>query len=627
MPTWLEPWWLKIVPGIWALLGLGFLIFIHELGHFMAAKRAGVKVEVFSLGVGHFIVSLGHRGTVYALSWLPLGGYVRMTGQQDLAPPPDRPPLPWEYGAKRPWVRMIIISAGVIMNFIGGYLCFTAAFMVGREEVLPIVGDLEKETSPHADAIAAATAAGLRTGDRVLSVNGSSVHTFQGLNLRVLRLPPGSEVTFRVKHADNSEADLRLRTYPAGPRGLSSSVPSDAALLPEDKTPFKLGFSFSGSHRVVVEPNSRSFRSFGPWRKGFRPGDLIEKIAGQPCSEAKDFVKAIKNCEGQPVKVEVTGRNGRPREISVPVTRAFRIGVNFTSGGEPPAKIAKVHPGSAEAAGIKAGETIYLSPDRRPIAPDEVRAALSKSEGNPVKFWVEDPAGALREVELKGAGEWTSPLIEEGGNPLREFPVVGAVLQGSEAEAKGLRSGDVMTAINAKIDRKAPVTLEWLSGGAPRGPYRVHPLPDGPEITWVSEHKMGLVRLELGEALAAGWSETSETLRGTVAIFSRISRGQIKPSDAVSGPAGIAGMAYIQARSGPGHLLWLLGLMGISLALINFLPIPVLDGGHMMFLAWEAVTRKPPSLRVLEVGQVVGLLIIAGLFVLAFWSDISNWLR
>jgi regulator of sigma E protease len=149
----------------------------------------------------------------------------------------------------------------------------------------------------------------------------------------------------------------------------------------------------------------------------------------------------------------------------------------------------------------------------------------------------------------------------------------------------------------------------------------------GREITWVEQKRTELVRLPPGDALAAGWSETVETVRATGAIFFRVGKGEISPRDSVSGPIGIAGMAYDLASSGPSHLLWLLGLMGISLALINFLPIPVLDGGHMMFLVWEAVTRRPPSLRVLEVGQVIGLAVIACLFILAFWNDISKLLR
>ncbi|MHC4917206.1 MAG: site-2 protease family protein, partial [Planctomycetota bacterium] len=190
MLTRLEPYWLMVGPVVGTIIGLGFLLFIHEFGHFIVAKRAGVKVEVFSLGIGHFIFSWSWKGTVYALSWLPLGGYVRMAGQQDLVPPPDHKPKPWEYGAKKPAVRMAIIAAGVTMNFIGGWLCYSASFMVGRDVKPPLAGRLE---TIH-PLLARDVAAGMRSGDRVIAIGGDKVYTRDGLEMRVARIRPGSKV-------------------------------------------------------------------------------------------------------------------------------------------------------------------------------------------------------------------------------------------------------------------------------------------------------------------------------------------------------------------------------------------------------------------------------------------------
>jgi len=192
--TTLEPYWLAALSILATALGLGFLLFIHEFGHFFVAKRAGVKVEVFSMGICHFLFSWTWRGTVYALSWMPLGGYVRMSGQQDLAPPPGHKPLPHEYGAKKPWVRMCIIGAGVTMNFISGYLCFAAAFLWGRDSIAPVVGDMRKDLPCYQRAYDS----GLRKGDRILRVDGDPVYSFPGIKMRVARIKPGTNVTFRV---------------------------------------------------------------------------------------------------------------------------------------------------------------------------------------------------------------------------------------------------------------------------------------------------------------------------------------------------------------------------------------------------------------------------------------------
>ncbi|MGB4738623.1 MAG: site-2 protease family protein, partial [Fuerstiella sp.] len=126
------------------ILGLGMVIFFHELGHFAVAKWCDVHVERFSIGIGPIIWSRQKGETEYALSALPFGGYVKMLGQDDMDPnqmtSDEIAENPRSYSAKKVWQRMAIITAGVTMNVITGFMFFAIAYRNGVVELTPIVG-------------------------------------------------------------------------------------------------------------------------------------------------------------------------------------------------------------------------------------------------------------------------------------------------------------------------------------------------------------------------------------------------------------------------------------------------------------------------------------------------------
>ncbi|MHC4506312.1 MAG: site-2 protease family protein, partial [Planctomycetota bacterium] len=123
------------------VIALGLLIFVHELGHFLAAKWSGVRVEVFSFGFGPFLLSFKRGETIYALSLIPFGGYVRMTGQVDVGKVKEEEKrLPYSYLAKSPTRRAVIIVAGVTMNIVFAYILFSFAHVVGIVDVPAEIG-------------------------------------------------------------------------------------------------------------------------------------------------------------------------------------------------------------------------------------------------------------------------------------------------------------------------------------------------------------------------------------------------------------------------------------------------------------------------------------------------------
>ncbi len=181
---------------------LGVLVFVHELGHYLAARWRGVRVEAFSIGFGRAFASWTDRaGTVWKLAWLPLGGYVKMHGQErpeDVAPEVRARWIEGEtFQGKPVGSRVLIVAAGPIANFVLAVVLFTLLFAtVGRPVALPEVGGVVPAS--------AAAAAGLREGDRVLAIDGQPVQRFLDIQ-RIVVARPGQHVTVRIARGNATE--------------------------------------------------------------------------------------------------------------------------------------------------------------------------------------------------------------------------------------------------------------------------------------------------------------------------------------------------------------------------------------------------------------------------------------
>lgn len=183
-----------------AILVLGLLIFVHELGHFLAAKRVGVGVVRFSLGFGPVVFARRYGETEYCLSAIPLGGYVKMIGQEDDGSDPDPAVAtqPNSFAVKPMWARALIVAAGPLGNFALAWLLFTTLFATGIQVPTSQVGDVQ-EGMP-------AAVAGLQGGDRIVAVNGVPVRRWDEVS-EAIRSSDGAEVTLRVAR-DGAERDL-----------------------------------------------------------------------------------------------------------------------------------------------------------------------------------------------------------------------------------------------------------------------------------------------------------------------------------------------------------------------------------------------------------------------------------
>ncbi len=174
-----------MVSTLASLLVLGLLVIVHETGHFLVARWAGVRVLRFSFGFGPRLLTWTRGHTEYAVSAIPLGGYVKMAGEQRT----EQTNQPWEYLSKPIGTRALIVFAGPFVNYLVALLSLWVVFVIGYPELLPDVGRI-------IDGMPAQTA-GLQTGDRITAVDGRAVHTWDEMT-KIIYSSPGRSLAFRV---------------------------------------------------------------------------------------------------------------------------------------------------------------------------------------------------------------------------------------------------------------------------------------------------------------------------------------------------------------------------------------------------------------------------------------------
>lgn len=290
------------------LIVLGVLVFVHELGHFVAAKAAGIYVHRFSLGMGSPIPWLTTRRgeTEYSISWLPLGGYVKMAsvaedaassmlegGEAGVEVPPDR-----VFEAKPVWVRMIVILAGVTMNVLFAWGAYTYLAARHGEEILLTtrVGQVIADILPPE----ARTLEHLPPGTRIMAVNGTAVANWNDVADLLLNAPGDSlSITLEGRPdvvlpipavAVDGRMGVRLALQPYVPAVIGQVLPGSAAQA-----------------------------------AGLEAGDSIVAIGGQPINEWYDLVDQVEPNAGRNLPVVVDRRG---RRLSMEVTPRSEPGVD-----------------------------------------------------------------------------------------------------------------------------------------------------------------------------------------------------------------------------------------------------------------------------------------------------------
>ena len=268
------------------ILVLSFLIFIHELGHFLAARKVGVKVHEFSIGFPPKIVSKTINGTKYMISWIPLGGYVRLHGQDPESENPDEPD---NYAAKSVTQRFFILVAGSFMNFLVALVFMPIVFYMGYNrpaflEQIPQIGSVTSGS--------VAEKVGIQKGDQILQINGEIVKTW-------LELQQGLE------KVETPTLSIKIQR---GEQRTTLSISSE-----EFANPTAFGWN------PYVEPTIGEVTVGSPaGLAALQQGDRILSVGGEPLEQWSEITPLIQKSKGKAIEFVISRKGENLNKLITP---------------------------------------------------------------------------------------------------------------------------------------------------------------------------------------------------------------------------------------------------------------------------------------------------------------------
>ncbi len=289
--------WLLLQKAWWFLVVLGVLVAFHELGHFLAARWVGVKVLKFSLGFGPKLVGRQVGETEYLVSAIPLGGYVKLFGEEETEAltPDDRKR---SFAHQSLFGKILIVAAGPGFNFILAYLIFAGWLSTGAPLFVPSFRDL----TPDIEALmpgSPADAAGLQIGDHVSKVNGQEISTRTEL-LDAVAKSKGEPLTLEIKR-DSQPKTIAVTPIPMPGHDQPSGGENDTFYLGVEETPPVVTAVMNGSPAAAA---------------GFQPGDRVVNIEGRAIHTWSQMTSLVKDNPNKALRVEVL-RDGHRTALTV----------------------------------------------------------------------------------------------------------------------------------------------------------------------------------------------------------------------------------------------------------------------------------------------------------------------
>ena len=620
---------------IFAILGLGFLIFIHELGHYIVARRKGMKVEAFSIGFGKAIYSWKRDGVVWQIGILPFGGYVKIAGMQkegSLEPHEIRDGF---YG-KNPWARIQVALAGPVVNIGFAMLLFL---------VIWISGGREKNFSEFThrigwvDPTSRLYEKGVRPGDVIEGYNG---HNFRGMkDLLIASAMEGDEMRitgYKIDSATGTKTsfDYTLPTY-ENPNFQKDRLSTIGVLSPAsyliNQGPLPAGSAMGES--------------------GILPGDRVVWVDGDPVFSSPQLSSII-NSSTVFLTVE---REGVVFQTKVPRVHIDDLRINGWQRGE-------VDDWQHEA-GIRSRLQdlsfipYSLSPDAKVeqrldfIDPVDQARAFQTCERcsyfNPLQEGdtilavdgqpVESAYDLLRELQTRRV----LIIVERNSAFLAPVPWKSAEsdFEGNQLVAMHKIASSIGT--NQPIESYGnfhllrPVTpapsSQFMRGSALERSLDEIKDPQQKAMalkTLEAERKQVMLGLMLRDREVMynpnPLLQFKEMLQDTWRTLSSLLTGSLSPKYTM-GPVDIVTVMQSSWLYGVKEAVYWMALISLNLGIMNLLPIPVLDGGHIVFSLWEMVFRRKISAKVMErlVIPFVGLLL--AFFIFVTFHDISRLFR
>jgi len=662
-----------------AVMGFSAVVFIHECGHFIVAKISDIKVETFSIflppvllgvkstenglrfrilpkffpkendpeGNGLLSFAFGKKGkageTEYRIGLIPLAGYVKMLGQEDTGADKQTDD-PRSFSNKSTGARMSVISAGVIFNVIAAIGIMMVVYLIGINRIPAVIGGVVPN-SPAAHS-------GLKAGDEIIEIEGKRGNLDYGNILVAAALSDkGEEVALKVKHADGSIENVTLVAEQMlgmpvrifgfyRPVSLTIAEVSDAEA---DDLLAKTGLL--GGDRIK-SVNGKDVQSH--WELVEIVQDALVPSVAVLAERTAPVSREVKLVESQ-IPLDLSLARGKPKsdsELNHICSMVPRLRITFVS---------KQATDNDSERSLQSGDIILAVSDVENPTYKEMLEVTAEHENRKlaVKVLRKGPDGneetpTVTVVPKRSEGD-EQAMIGLGLVLDAEHPIVAKTISAKDGPAVlPIPRGTLITAVNGievsnfydiirEIRRSAEqrITIDYrldaetvgdvvLDAGAAKDLINV-------ESTFSEFVPFEFLERQykadgLVDAFAMGckksiWFiiQTYATLKGLLARSLSL--------DAMSGPVGIATMTYKAVEYSFVSFLYLLAFISANLAVINFLPIPVVDGGVFVLLIIEKIKGGPVSIRVQEIIAYVGLIFIATAFLYLTYNDIVNLFR
>ncbi len=529
---------------------LGLLIFVHELGHFLAAKYYKVGVETFSLGFGPKLIKFVRNGTVYCVSALPLGGYVKMFGDEpgkEISEEDKRR----SYLHKPVGQRIVIVLAGPLMNLFFAAVLFFWIAWIGDKAISPAIGEIPPNSAAYEQ--------GFRPYDKVLSINDQPINTWDEVQ-KIIETSPSQTLSF---HLNRNGESLTIQAQPE----LSSN---DNLFSTADRIGKIKGLS-SDLHLPVIGVSSKSPAHLS----GLRSGDQVLEIDGEPIKWFKDI---------EPTLLESLFNGPGLARVKLRRFEDFRKRDSF----------------------------------------EEINLTLNAQNFTKQNLGLFIPETLIAEVQVdspaaKAGLQRMDQILEINGNTIISFQ-------------------DIVQNVSQYKPQGEPLTIKVLRGDDPMQ-FSVSPEMNSLEGQYgetENRFTIGVIPVLLAmpntflwksqsfsEAFSRAFQQTAHWTKVTMLSFVRIVQNRVSSKN-ISGIISIGQVAQQSWSLGLNAFLKIMAIISINLFVLNLLPIPILDGGHLVLFILEAIKGSPVSLKKVEVAQQVGFLVLLFLMAFALFNDFNR---
>ena len=520
---------------------LGTLVLIHELGHYLAARYFGVRVEIFSIGFGPKLLKFKKGDTVYCISLIPLGGYVKMFGDnpKQVLTKEERP---FGFLSQKTGPKMAIALGGPLMNLFLAVIIFMTLGFIGNKKALPILGGISSESEAYEY--------GFRSGDRILSVNGRKTAYWEDVRDWV-KDNPNKKLAFEI---ERSKALQTIHVVPE--RVENTRITELGRFVGQIKG---LSISSKSAHIGVSRLDSIAYQ------KGLRTFDEVKEINGEKTANWRELESQISQIQTGAVNVKVQ-RGSELLSFTIPAAGTLKnLGVESTE--------------------------LYL---------DRVK------KNSPA-----DQSGLKRKDRL----------LAWNGNLLKTWSDFSEFIKNYKDHPKPFE----LSILRNGAEKKILVHTEKMSTVQMDGNIEDRYMVGVASAQYTSLPELAVVRMKNPlKALKYGIEETFRWTAVTGKVLWKLVTGDISHR-VIGGPLSIAKAAKKSFSDSLVEFLAIMAIISVNLFLMNLLPIPVLDGGHLLLFTIEWIKGSALSPRKIELIQTGGFVVVLFFIVLTLINDIGNW--